>query len=166
MSSARSPEPCSAAIPLADGRQIGVLEAGDPAGAPVLYFHGLGASRRSAHPDGAIAAALGVRVVALDRPGIGLSTPRPGRTLLDWADDVAAVADALGIDRFAILGWSGGAAHALACAHRLGARVTATSAPGGGRPCASPGWRPGSSACCCGRRRVGCAAPPASSSTS
>jgi pimeloyl-ACP methyl ester carboxylesterase len=142
MSSATSPESCGAAIPLADGRQLGVLDAGDPAGAPVFYFHGLGASRRSAHPDGAIAAALGVRVVALDRPGIGLSTPKPGRTLLDWPDDVAAAADALGIDRFAILGWSGGAAHALACAHRLPARVTAVALASGVAPLAGVGGAP------------------------
>jgi pimeloyl-ACP methyl ester carboxylesterase len=81
------------------------------------------------------ACALGTRVIAIDRPGIGLSDPVPARSLLSWTDDVAALADALGIDRFAILGVSAGGPYALACAHRLAKRITKIGVVGGLGPC-------------------------------
>ena len=65
---------------------------------------------------------LGLRVIALDRPGIGYSDPRTGDRLLDWPADVAEVADQLGIERFAVQGMSAGGPYALACAHLLGPR--------------------------------------------
>jgi pimeloyl-ACP methyl ester carboxylesterase len=67
----------------------------------------------------------GIRLVGLDRPGIGRSDPKPGFGLLDWPDDVAEAADQLGLDRFAAKGLSGGGAFALACAHKLAPRLTA-----------------------------------------
>ena len=70
------------------------------------------------------AAAAGVRLIGLDRPGIGDSDPAPGRTLIDWPQDVAQVADRLQIERFAIEGVSAGGAYALACAHRIADRLT------------------------------------------
>src|SRR5947209_6974833 len=64
------------------------------------------------------------RVITVDRPGMGLSDFQPGRKVLDWPADVAALADALGLNRFAVLGFSGGCPFALACAFRLPERVT------------------------------------------
>ena len=108
---------------LSDGRVLGFAEQGDPAGRPLLMFHGLPGSRLTRHPDARIAERRGVRVFTLDRPGIGLSTPKPRRRFLDWPRDVAEFADALGLDRFSVLGWSAGTPYALATAHELGERV-------------------------------------------
>ena len=111
-------------IRLRDGRMLGYAEQGDPEGVPVLVFHGLPGSRFSRHPDGEIARRLHVHVFTFDRPGIGLSSPQPRRRILDWPRDVAEFADARGLDRFAVVGWSGGAPYALATAHELPERVT------------------------------------------
>ncbi len=102
---------------------LGYLESGAPDGIPVFFFHGYGGSRLSAHPDGSIAARLGVRMIAMDRPGIGYSSFQPQRKLLDWPDDIAAFADQMGIERFAVLGHSWGGAYALACAYKLSQRL-------------------------------------------
>lgn len=115
--------PPTSTLRLRDGRTLAWTEEGDPAGRLVLAFHGLPGSRFQRHPDEGIARSLGARVLHLDRPGFGGSTPRPGRSLSDWADDVAELADALGQARFAVAGVSGGAPFALACAARLGRRV-------------------------------------------
>jgi pimeloyl-ACP methyl ester carboxylesterase len=123
-------------VRLPDGRALGFAQFGAPDGKPLFFFHGLGASRLTRHPDDSIAASLGVRLITIDRPGIGLSDPRPGRTLLDWPADVAALADALGIDQFAVLGWSGGGAHALACAYQIPERLSAVGVVSGGAPLA------------------------------
>jgi pimeloyl-ACP methyl ester carboxylesterase len=136
-----SKEPMKRSLPgevffLPDGRALGFAQFGAHDGKPLFFFHGLGASRLTRHPDDSIAASLGVRVITIDRPGIGLSDPQPGRTLLDWPDDVAALADALGIDQFAVLGWSGGGAHALACAHKIPERLSAVGVVSGGAPLA------------------------------
>ena len=90
------------------------------------------------------AGARGVRLIALDRPGMGLSDYQPRRTLVDWPDDVGQVAAALGLDRFAVLGISGGGPYAAACAWKLSERLTgagivsslAPSTP----PAHSPAW--------------------------
>jgi pimeloyl-ACP methyl ester carboxylesterase len=111
-------------IALADGRQLGYAELGDPAGTPVVAHHGGLSSRLDVVPADAAARALGIRLLAPDRPGIGLSTRRPGRTLLDWPDDVRQLADQLDLDRFALLGWSLGGEFATAVAHELPARVS------------------------------------------
>jgi pimeloyl-ACP methyl ester carboxylesterase len=107
---------------LRDGRWLGYFESGDPHGAPVLFFHGFGTTRVVCPPDEP-ARRLGVRLIALDRPGIGLSTPKPGRRLLDWPDDVRQAADHLGLSHFSVVGWSGGGPYALACARGLAERV-------------------------------------------
>ena len=99
---------------LADGRKVGFLESGAPDGTPVLFFHGFGTTRVICPPDGP-ARERGIRLIALDRPGIGLSESLPGRRLLDWPADVAELADRLELDRFSIIGWSGGGPYALAC---------------------------------------------------
>jgi pimeloyl-ACP methyl ester carboxylesterase len=98
-------------------------EQGDPDGVPVLFFHGLPGSRLTRHPNAAIAERLGIRLFTFDRPGIGCSSPKRGRRILDWPDDVAEFADAQGLDSFAVFGWSGGGPYALAVAHSLPGRV-------------------------------------------
>ncbi len=111
-------------VQLPDGRQLGYAEYGVPAGQPVLFFHGTPGSRRQVHADmGATAEKLGLRLLAPERPGYGLSSPQPDRSLLDWATDIADFTAALGIDRFSIVGFSGGGSYALACAHELPKRV-------------------------------------------
>lgn len=115
-----------ATITLADGRVLGYAEYGDPGGHPVLYCHGFPGSRYEAALAHRAASAVNVRLLSLDRPGYGLSDPRPRRTILDWAADVELAADALGLARFAVVGISGGAPYALACAHAISQRVTAT----------------------------------------
>jgi pimeloyl-ACP methyl ester carboxylesterase len=101
------------------------MELGDDRGPPILYCHGFPSSRREAlllHP---IAQALGMRIIAADRPGYGDSDPQPGRTIRDWPDDVAALADHLGLSRFGVLGVSGGGPYALACVALIPERLTA-----------------------------------------
>lgn len=118
-------EPGSQRLRLCDGRWLGYAEYGDPAGAPVFYFHGTPGSRLERPPDAALPAALGIRLLALDRPGYGLSDYQPGRRFLDWPTDVAQAADALGIGRFGLLGYSGGGPYVLACAHAFPERIRA-----------------------------------------
>lgn len=129
------PQPDTRRIVLADGRSLAYAECGAPDGCPVLAFHGLPGSRLQRHPDESIARAAGLRVVHVDRPGFGRSSPQHGRTIADWPRDVAALADRLGLDRFAVAGISGGGPYALACAASLGGRVSrAAIASGVGPP--------------------------------
>lgn len=109
---------------LRDGRRLGYAEYGDRAGVPVFYFHGFPGSRLEAALADAAAHSLGVRLIAPDRPGFGLSDYQPGRRIQDWPDDVAQLGDHLGLRRFAVLGVSGGGPYAMACAHALGPRAT------------------------------------------
>lgn len=106
-------------VTLPDGRRLGYACYGEPDGFPVFYFHGCPGSRLEASLICAAAARQGVRVIAVDRPGYGLSQPKADRRLLDWPDDVAALAAQLGLERFSILGASGGGPYAQACALRL-----------------------------------------------
>ncbi|MFJ3673034.1 alpha/beta fold hydrolase [Streptomyces sp. NPDC090106] len=111
------------AIRARDGRRLTVAEHGDPHGTPVVVLHDTPGSRTGALPEAVMTARPGVRFVAYDRPGYGGSDRDPGRRIADTARDVADLADALGLDRFAVLGRAGGAPHALACAALLPARV-------------------------------------------
>ena len=122
-------------IRLHDGRWLGFVESGDPNGKPVLFFHGFGTTRVICPPDES-AQRLGVRLIAVDRPGLGLSTPKPGRRLLDWPDDVRQLADQLGLERFSVVGWSGGGPYALACARRIGERIDSIAIVSGAAPLA------------------------------
>lgn len=122
-------------IRLRDGRRLGYAESGDPDGAPVLFFHGFGTTRVVCPPEEP-ARELGLRLIAVDRPGIGLSDPLPGRLLLDWPADVTELVDRLGLERFAIVGWSGGGPYALACGHELTDRVRAIAAVSAAAPLA------------------------------
>jgi pimeloyl-ACP methyl ester carboxylesterase len=110
-------------LQLSDGRRLGYAQYGRPDGQPIFYFHGHPGSRLEARFAHQAAAAAGFGVIALDRPGCGLSDAKPGRTLTDWPADVAEAADKLGYSRFFVAGASGGGPYALACAWRLPSRV-------------------------------------------
>jgi pimeloyl-ACP methyl ester carboxylesterase len=111
-------------VTLPDGRTLGFAQWGDPSGAPVIAMHGTPGCRLTRHPDNAKIAATGARLITYDRPGYGASDRNRGRSVVDCVADVAAIADALGIDRFAVTGGSGGGPHCLAVAAVLAARVT------------------------------------------
>ncbi len=107
-----------------DGRTLAFCEWGDRNGTPVFSLHGTPGSRVTRHPDTEVYRRAGVRAITYDRAGYGLSTRLPGRSIAHAAADVAAIADALGIERFAVTGGSGGAPHSLACGALLADRVT------------------------------------------
>ncbi|MBI1377574.1 MAG: alpha/beta fold hydrolase [Frankiales bacterium] len=113
-------------LTLPDGRTLCYAEWGDPQGFPVVAIHGTPGGRLNRHPDDAIRVAAGVRMITYDRPGYGASTRHEGRRVVDCVADVAALADHLGIERFAVTGASGGGPHCLAVAARLPERVVRT----------------------------------------
>lgn len=109
---------------LPDGRAVSYAEYGDPHGLPLIYMHGVPSSRLAGVLLDAGAARNGIRLIAPDRPGYGGSDPLAGRTILGSADDVSAFADVLGLDRFGVMGTSGGVPYALACAVRMPERLS------------------------------------------
>lgn len=112
------------ALVLPDGRKLVFTVTGPADGRPVLYCHGAIGTPVDATIDlQRLANEAGVRYIAPSRPGVGGSDPLPGRTVLDHGDDIGALADALGLDRFSVVGVSAGAPYALAVAHRLPDRV-------------------------------------------
>jgi pimeloyl-ACP methyl ester carboxylesterase len=126
-------------IELADGRALGFAEYGDPQGTPVLYFHGTPSSRLECQPNEDIARRLGARVINVERPGYGLSDFQTGRRFLDWPADVAALADVLGLERFAVIGYSGGGPYAAACAYAMPERLSAVALVSSPAEIRSPG---------------------------
>jgi len=110
---------------LADGRRLAYARYGLAGGRPLFYLHGLPGSRYECQLIDTPARNAGIAVIAPDRPGYGLTEPRQDRSLCAWTDDVASLADQLGIDRFSVVGVSGGGPCALACAHQMPERVTA-----------------------------------------
>jgi pimeloyl-ACP methyl ester carboxylesterase len=106
-----------------DGRRLGYAEYGEADGKPVFLFHGNPGSRYEWLRVAGSETLRRLRAIAPDRPGFGLSDFQPRRTHLDWAKDVAALADNLGLDKFAVIGFSAGGAHALACAAAMPERV-------------------------------------------
>src|SRR3954453_13376075 len=108
-----------------DGRTLAYEETGDPVGAPIFLLHGTPGCRLSGrHPNPERVREAGLRVITYDRPGYGRSTRHEGRRVVDCVGDVAAIADAPGIERFAVRGGSGGGPHAMAVGARLADRVT------------------------------------------
>ena len=107
-----------------DGRRLSTQVSGDPDGRPVFLLHGTPGSRLGPHPRSAVLHRLGVRLISFDRPGYGGSDRLAGRRVADAAADVLAIADAYGLEKFSVVGRSGGGPHALACAALLPERTT------------------------------------------
>ena len=107
----------------ADGGKVAFDESGPHDGYPIFFLHGTPGSRIGVLPRPFELFRRRVRLIAIDRPGYGLSDRRPGRDVASVAEDVGAVADALGLERFAVSGRSGGGPHSLACGALLGRRV-------------------------------------------
>lgn len=123
---------------LPDGRTIAYADYGDPTGPVVLECVGTPQSRLLHPAQIELAEELGFRMIVPDRPGFGGSDPQPGRTLTDWPADAAALMDGLGVDRFAVLGGSGGGPYAVACGVLLGERVTAVALAAPAEPAGAP----------------------------
>ena len=128
-----SPKP----LTLNDGRTLAFAEYGDPHGKPLFFFHGMPGSRFFRPPD-EITRQVGVRLITIDRPGYGESSFQPGRRILDWPANVCALADTLGLHKFAVAGHSGGGPYALSCAYALPERVTLAAALCGAGPVETP----------------------------
>ncbi|MEV2240650.1 alpha/beta hydrolase [Micromonospora sp. NPDC049891] len=111
----------------AGGRRLTVEITGKPDGVPIFLLHGTPGSRSGPKPRSGVLYRYGIRLISYDRPGYGGSTPRPGRTVADAAEDIAAIAEDLDIYRFSVVGRSGGGPHALACAALLPHAVTRTA---------------------------------------
>lgn len=126
-------------IQLPDGRTLSYAEYGDPQGLPVFFFHGFPGSRYDGEYSGQAAAEIGIRLIAPDRPGMGYSDFQTKRCLLDWPEDVCRLADTLGLDKFGVLGYSGGGPHALVCAYRIPDRLTTVGVMAGVGPVTEPG---------------------------
>lgn len=108
---------------LGDGRQLGYRAFGAPSGRPLLYCHGMPGSRLEPHVFADTAAARGIRIIAVDRPGYGATSSLGPRTLGDEVGDIRALVDGLGLESFDVLGFSGGGPHAMAVAAALPDRV-------------------------------------------
>jgi pimeloyl-ACP methyl ester carboxylesterase len=130
-------------LTLADGRTLAYAEYCDRRGWPLVYLHGFPGSRLAGGVLDEAARTAGVRVVAPERPGLGRSSPQPGRTLLDHASDVHALVEALGLRGFAVLGESGGGPYALALAYALPEQVECAAIVCGLGPVGCAGWADG-----------------------
>jgi len=119
---------------LPDGSRIAYEEYGNPSGPPVFFFHGWPASRLQGGSCAQAAEELGVRIISPDRPGVGRSTYRANRQLLDWPPVLRALADHLGIETFRIMALSGGAPYALASAWAVPDRIPAIAVVSGAPP--------------------------------
>jgi pimeloyl-ACP methyl ester carboxylesterase len=128
-------------ILLTDGRRLGYDEYGPAEGKPLFYFHGTPSSRKDWNALGneGLPEKTGARVIVADRPGMGLSSFQRNRHISDWPADVTALADALKIDRFAVLGYSGGGPYSLVCAQKIPQRLTAVGVAAGEGPADQPG---------------------------
>ncbi len=126
-------------IRLPDGRKLAYAEYGDPQGIPVFFFHGFPGSRYDGEYSEQVAAEMGIRLIAPDRPGMGYSDFQPKRRFSDWPADVCRLADFLELDQFGVLGYSGGGPHALACAYRIPERLTTVGVMAGVGPVTEPG---------------------------
>jgi len=131
--------PAETDVRLPDGRTLHVYDVGPADATPLIWHHGTPNLGFPPAPLFADAARLGLRWVSYDRPGYGGSTPHPGRDIASAAADVAAIADSLGLDSFAVIGHSGGGAHSLACAALLPGRVRAAVSVSGLAPYAAEG---------------------------
>jgi pimeloyl-ACP methyl ester carboxylesterase len=120
-----------ATLKLPDGRTLAYADLGAPDGPLVMSFHGAPSSRLETSAWDDDFKRLGVRLVAPERPGYGLSSPLPGRQREQWPADVAVLADSLGRERFAVMGASSGGPYTVACAALMGDRVVAATVVAG-----------------------------------
>jgi pimeloyl-ACP methyl ester carboxylesterase len=128
-------------VRLPSGRLLAYREYGCPDGAPIFYFHGSPSCSLEWDLFGGetLANRLYIRVIVPDRPGLGHSEFQPGRRIGDWAADVVALADQLTLDRFVVLGYSGGGPYAAACALKIPERLTRVGIVSGIAPFEEPG---------------------------
>ena len=126
-------------IAVGENRQIGFAEFGAPQGRAIFWLHGTPGARRQIPTDARVFAEHeNIRLIGLDRPGIGSSTPYQYETVATFADDMRTIADTLGIDKMAIVGLSGGGPYTLACAAAMPERVVAAGVVGGVAPASGP----------------------------
>jgi pimeloyl-ACP methyl ester carboxylesterase len=124
---------------LPDGRRLAWSSGGPQDGVPVLYLHGaIGTPVRRTPELEALIARLGIRYIAVNRPGFGRSDPCAGRRIADFPADLECLADRLGLDRFAVVGVSAGGPYAIACARALPDRAVATAAVSSVSPLCAP----------------------------
>lgn len=139
-------------VELSDGRSIGVAEYGIPDGEVIFWLHGTPGGRRQIPPRARdIASERRVRLIGVDRPGVGRSTPHLHRSVAEGARDIGQVADRLNIGRFGLVGLSGGGPYVLACAHELPERVVAGAVLGGVAPVCGDEAAPGGAMALAGR---------------
>lgn len=121
------------------GRRLGFAEFGPPGGRAVIWLHGTPGARRQIPAEARLVAEeRGLRIIGVDRPGIGSSTPHVYRSILDFTTDLGVLLDRLGIDRYVVIGLSGGGPYALAAAHAHPERVVAAGILGGVAPTVGP----------------------------
>lgn len=126
-------------IAVGEDRQIGFAEFGDPQGRAVFWLHGTPGARRQIPLEARVfAEQRGIRLIGLDRPGIGSSTPFQYDNVLSFANDFTTIADTLGVDKMAVVGLSGGGPYTLGCAAALPERVVAAGVLGGVAPTVGP----------------------------
>jgi pimeloyl-ACP methyl ester carboxylesterase len=122
-------------IAVGDDRQIGFAEFGDPQGRAVFWLHGTPGARRQIPTEARVyAEKRQIRLIGIDRPGIGSSTPYQYDTVFAFAEDLRTIADTLGIDKMIVVGLSGGGPYTLACAAAMPDRVVAAGVIGGVAP--------------------------------
>ncbi len=126
-------------VRLAGGRRLGFAEFGPSSGRPLVWLHGTPGARLQIAPEARLLAhERNIRIVSVERPGVGESTPHLFEAVVDFALDIEQLADALGLERFAVAGLSGGGPYALACAHEMPERVVAGAILGGVAPSVGP----------------------------
>ena len=142
---AATPKPKDERFCLADGRWLSYRQYGPSGGPLVFYFHGTPGSRLELSLCDGECCCTGARVIAVDRPGLGRSSYQGGRRILDWTCDIEQLAAALGYadSRFGILGLSGGAPYAAACAAKIPRRLTHVAIVSGHAPLGACGTCPG-----------------------
>lgn len=124
---------------LGDGRTLGYAEFGPASGRPILWFHGTPGACQQIAPAARLASwDRDVRLIGVERPGIGSSTPHSYGAVVDFADDIRQLTEAMGLPRFGIAGLSGGGPYTLACAHEMPNRVVAAAILGGVAPSLGP----------------------------
>ncbi|TIC83809.1 alpha/beta hydrolase [Nocardioides sp. GY 10113] len=126
-------------IAVRDGRRLSFAEYGTPRGRPLVWLHGTPGGRRQIPVEAReFALEAGIRIIGIDRPGIGTSTPHLYPDVLDWTDDLRLVLDALAVDEFRVIGLSGGGPYALAAGAALPHRTLGVGVLGGVAPTRGP----------------------------